>query len=93
MPSAWPNRSASWSILSARAKVDPDIIPDLVRANFQLTPKGIIESLNLRRPIYRKTAAYGHFGRNDPDFTWEATDKAAKLASDAGLREPAGARK
>jgi S-adenosylmethionine synthetase len=73
------------------AKVDPGIIPDLVRANFQLTPKGIIESLALRRPIYRKTAAYGHFGRNDRDFTWEATDKAAKLASDAGLREPAHA--
>ena len=64
------------------------IIPDLVRANFKLTPKGIIDSLKLRRPIYRKTAAYGHFGRNDPDFTWEATDKAAQLASDAGLREP-----
>ncbi|MGA9041555.1 MAG: methionine adenosyltransferase [Terriglobales bacterium] len=74
-------------------KVDKSIIPDLVRANFKLTPKGIIESLNLRRPIYCKTAAYGHFGRNDPDFTWEATDKAAKLASDAGLREPVGARK
>jgi S-adenosylmethionine synthetase len=74
-------------------KVDPAIIPDIVRANFKLTPKGIIESLNLRRPIYRKTAAYGHFGRNDADFTWEATDKAAKLASDAGLREPVGARK
>jgi S-adenosylmethionine synthetase len=72
------------------AKVDPTIIPDLVRAHFALTPKGIIESLNLRRPIYKKTAAYGHFGRNDKDFTWEATDKAAKLASDAGLREPVG---
>ena len=71
------------------AKVDPAIIPDLVRANFKLTPKGIIESLNLRRPIYRKTAAYGHFGRSDRDFTWEATDKAARLASEAGLREPA----
>jgi S-adenosylmethionine synthetase len=70
-------------------KVDPDTIPDVVRANFHLTPKGIIESLKLRRPIYCKTAAYGHFGRNDPDFTWEATDKAAKLANDAGLREPA----
>ncbi len=70
-------------------KVDADTLPDLVRANFQLTPKGIIDSLKLRRPFYRKTAAYGHFGRNDPDFTWEATDKAAKLASDAGLREPA----
>ena len=75
------------------AKVDPEIIPDLVRAHFKLTPRGIIESLNLRRPIYKKTAAYGHFGRNDPDFTWEATDKAAKLASDAGLREPVAARK
>jgi S-adenosylmethionine synthetase len=66
-----------------------------VRANFHLTPKGIIDSLKLRRPIYCKTAAYGHFGRNDPDFTWEATDKAARLGSDAGLREPAvqGARK
>jgi S-adenosylmethionine synthetase len=72
-------------------KVDPEIIPDLVRAHFKLTPKGIIDSLNLRRPIYCKTAAYGHFGRNDPDFTWEATDKAAQLASDAGLREPVGA--
>ncbi len=74
-------------------KVDPEIIPDLIRANFKLTPRGIIESLDLRRPIYKKTAAYGHFGRNDPDFTWEKTDKAAKLASDAGVRETAGARK
>jgi S-adenosylmethionine synthetase len=72
-------------------KVDPEIIPDLVRSHFKLTPKGIIESLKLRRPIYCKTAAYGHFGRSDPDFTWEATDKAAQLASDAGLREPVGA--
>ncbi len=67
------------------AKVDETRIADLVRANFKLTPKGIIESLNLRRPIYRKTAAYGHFGRNDPDFTWEATDKAAALREQAGL--------
>jgi len=77
-------------------KVNKEIIPDLVRANFQLTPRGIMESLNLRRPIYRKTAAYGHFGRNDPDFTWEKTDKAAKLAQDAGLKhhhEPVGAKK
>ena len=73
-------------------KVDPIIIPDLIRAHFKLTPRGIIDSLNLRRPIYRKTAAYGHFGRNDPDFTWEATDQAAKLASDAGLRTPATVR-
>jgi S-adenosylmethionine synthetase len=74
-------------------KVDNATIQQLVRSHFKLTPKGIIESLNLRRPIYCKTAAYGHFGRTDPDFTWEATDKAAKLASDAGLREPAHAGK
>jgi S-adenosylmethionine synthetase len=73
------------------ATVDPAIISDLIRANFSLTPKGIIESLKLGRPIYKKTASYGHFGRSDRDFTWEATDKAAKLASDAGLREPMGA--
>jgi S-adenosylmethionine synthetase len=70
------------------AKVDEAKIADLVRANFKLTPKGIIESLNLRRPIYRKTAAYGHFGRNDADFTWEATDKAATLREQAGLAVP-----
>jgi S-adenosylmethionine synthetase len=76
-------------------KIDSEKIADLVRANFKLTPKGIIESLKLRRPIYCKTAAYGHFGRNDADFTWEATDKAAQLAGEAGLREPAlaGAKK
>ncbi len=60
-------------------KVDEAKLVQLVRENFKLTPKGIIESLKLRRPIYRKTAAYGHFGRKDPDFTWEATDKAAQL--------------
>jgi S-adenosylmethionine synthetase len=74
-------------------KVNPEIIPDLIRAHFKLTPRGIIDSLNLRRPIYKKTAAYGHFGRNDPDFTWEATDKAAALASEAGVREPVAVRK
>ena len=71
------------------SKLDPAKLSDLVRANFKLKPREIIESLNLRRPIYRKTAAYGHFGRNDPDFTWEATDKAAGLASDAGVSEAA----
>jgi len=55
-------------------------ITDLVRAAFQLTPKAIIDTLKLRRPIYRKTAAFGHFGRSEPDFTWEAADKAAELA-------------
>jgi S-adenosylmethionine synthetase len=67
-------------------KIDAKLIPGLVRANFKLKPREIIDSLNLRRPIYRKTAAYGHFGRSDSDFTWEATDKAAKLAADAGLK-------
>jgi S-adenosylmethionine synthetase len=71
-------------------KVDELKLEALVRENFQLTPKGIIESLKLRRPIYKKTAAYGHFGRKDPDFTWEATDKAAKLREQA---QSAGASK
>jgi S-adenosylmethionine synthetase len=71
-------------------KVDEDKLEALVRANFSLTPKGIIESLNLRRPIYKATAAYGHFGRTGKDFTWEATDKAAALK--AGVRETAAAR-
>ena len=64
----------------------------LIRKNFALTPKGIIESLNLRRPIYQKTAAYGHFGRTEPEFTWELTDKAAKLAEQAGERQGIGTR-
>ncbi len=67
------------------ARVPEEKISELVRAHFQLTPRGIMEMLNLRRPIYKKTAAYGHFGRNDPDFTWEKTDKAAALRADAGL--------
>jgi S-adenosylmethionine synthetase len=68
-------------------KIAEDKIEKLVRENFRLTPKGIIETLNLRRPIYKKTAAYGHFGRKDPDFTWEATDKAATLREKAGLAQ------
>jgi len=66
-------------------KIAEEKIRDLVRENFPLTPRGIIEGLKLRRPIYRKTAAYGHFGRSDKDFTWEATDKAAVLRSAAGV--------
>jgi S-adenosylmethionine synthetase len=73
--------------------VDSATLQKIVRANFKLTPKGIIESLNLRRPIYRKTAAYGHFGRADKDFTWEATDKAQALKEAAGVKEAAGATK
>lgn len=60
-------------------------IVELVRDNFDLTPAGIIKGLRLRRPIYKKTAAYGHFGRNDKDFTWEKADKAEKLRKQAGL--------
>ncbi|HUK91245.1 MAG TPA: methionine adenosyltransferase [Blastocatellia bacterium] len=66
-------------------KVDEDKISELVRANFSMTPLGIIETLNLRRPIFKKTAAYGHFGRNEPEFTWERTDKAQALRAGAGL--------
>lgn len=60
-------------------------IQELVKEHFDLTPGGIIKELKLRRPIYRKTAAYGHFGRNDKDFTWERTDKAEILRKEAGL--------
>lgn len=67
-------------------KIDEPQLEALVRKNFSLTPKGIIEGLDLRRPIYKKTAAYGHFGRDGKDFTWEATDKAAALAEQAGLK-------
>ena len=66
--------------------VPDDKISDSVRANFKLTPRGIIETLNLRRPIYKKTAAFGHFGRTEPEFTWEKTDKAAALRADAGVK-------
>lgn len=66
-------------------KVDEALISELVRKNFPLTPLGIIKHLDLRRPIYRETARHGHFGRNHPDFTWEKTHLAAKLAKDAGL--------
>lgn len=60
-------------------------LAELVRANFDLRPRGIIKMLDLRRPIYSKTAAYGHFGREEPEFTWEKTDKAASLRAQAGL--------
>jgi S-adenosylmethionine synthetase len=64
-------------------KVDETKLVELVRKNFSLTPKGIIESLQLRRPIFKATAAYGHFGRSGESFTWEATDKAAALKEQA----------
>jgi S-adenosylmethionine synthetase len=66
-------------------RIDQDKMVDLVREHFQMTPRGIIESLQLRRPIFKKTAAYGHFGRNEAEFTWELTDKAEALRSAAGI--------
>ncbi len=66
-------------------KIPSEKIVKLIRNNFDLTPKGMIETLDLRRPIYKKTAAYGHFGRTDPDFIWEKTDKADLLRREAGL--------
>jgi S-adenosylmethionine synthetase len=66
-------------------RIDQTSLENLVRKHFKLTPRGIIESLDLLRPIYKKTAAYGHFGRPDPDFSWEKTDKAAILKKEAGL--------
>ena len=65
-------------------QIPEDRLSDIVRANFKLTPRGIIESLDLRRPIYKKTAAFGHFGRTEPEFTWERTDKANALRAEAG---------
>jgi S-adenosylmethionine synthetase len=66
-------------------KVPDEKLVELVRKHFPLKPKDILEQLDLRRPIFRKTATYGHFGREDPDFTWEKTDKAEVLKQDAGL--------
>jgi len=70
-------------------KIEDERFTDLVRNNFQLTPRGIIETLKLRRPIYRKTAAFGHFGRNEETFSWEATDKAEALKDQAGAAHAA----
>ncbi len=67
------------------SKVPNARIEEIIRKNFRLKPGQIIKDLNLRRPIYKKTAAYGHFGREDPDFTWEKKDKAAALKKEAGL--------
>jgi S-adenosylmethionine synthetase len=67
-------------------KVDVKLIEKLIGEYFDLRPAAIIRDLDLRRPIYKKTAAYGHFGRNDPDFTWERTDKAELLKAEAGLK-------
>jgi len=67
-------------------KIPDDKLAKLVERHFDLRPKGIIHSLDLLRPIYEKTAAYGHFGRDEPEFTWESTNKAAALRADAGVK-------
>jgi S-adenosylmethionine synthetase len=68
-------------------KIPIEKMENLVREFFPTKPADIIETLDLRRPIYKKTAAYGHFGREDPDFTWEKTDKAALIRKEAGLKK------
>ena len=74
-----------WVTTFGTGKVSDVTIAELVKKHFDLRPKGIVNMLNLLRPIYEKTAAYGHFGRDEPEFTWEATDKALALKADAGL--------
>ena len=74
-----------WVTTYGTGKVSDEKISELVKKHFDLRPKGIVQMLDLLRPIYQKTAAYGHFGREEPEFTWEATDKAAALRADAGL--------
>ncbi|WIM05275.1 MAG: methionine adenosyltransferase [Candidatus Nitricoxidivorans perseverans] len=74
-----------WVTTYGTGKVSDDTIAELVKKHFDLRPKGIVQMLDLLRPIYEKTAAYGHFGRDEPEFTWENTDRAALLRHDAGL--------
>jgi S-adenosylmethionine synthetase len=82
-------RPISFSVESfGTGRIDDAEIQKLIERHFDLRPASIIGALDLRRPIYRQTAAYGHFGRPDLDLPWERTDKAAPLAADAGLREP-----
>ena len=69
-------------------RMDNGVVLDLILENFDLTPAGMIEHLKLRRPIYRQTAVYGHFGREEPGFTWEETNKAEELRERAGLKGP-----
>jgi S-adenosylmethionine synthetase len=78
------SRCRSWSTPKALGRIRRSG-HEIVRAHFKLTPRGIMDELQLRRPIYKKTAAFGHFGRTEPEFTWERTDKAAALRADAGL--------
>ena len=67
------------------SQIDEDRIKELIRDHFDLRPKGMIHTLDLLRPIYKNTSSYGHFGREEEEFTWEKTDKAEALKKDAGL--------
>ena len=80
-----------WITTYGTGKVSDERLSELVSKHFDLRPKGIVQMLDLLRPIYQKSAAYGHFGREEPEFTWEKTDKAAALAADAGIKKPAHA--
>jgi S-adenosylmethionine synthetase len=75
-----------WVTTYGTGKVSDEKISELVRQHFDLRPRGIVNMLDLLRPVYQNTAAYGHFGREEPGFTWELTDKAAVLRADAGLK-------
>jgi len=75
-----------WVTTYGTGKVSDEKISELVRKHFDLRPRGIVNMLNLLRPVYLNTAAYGHFGREEPGFTWEATDKAALLRAEAGIK-------
>jgi S-adenosylmethionine synthetase len=75
-----------WVTTYGTGKISDEKISELVKKHFDLRPKGIVQMLDLLRPVYQKTAAYGHFGREEPGFTWELTDKAAALRAEAGLK-------
>ena len=75
------------------AIIPEEKITEVVRETFKLTPKAIIETLDLRRPVYKPTAAYGHFGRTGPGFTWEKTDRADALRKAAGATAEVAARR
>jgi S-adenosylmethionine synthetase len=74
-----------WVTTQGTGKISDERIAQLVSEHFDLRPKGIVRMLDLLRPIYRKSAAYGHFGRNEPEFSWEACDRAPALKAAAGL--------
>jgi S-adenosylmethionine synthetase len=85
VPASGGNRKRLTTGTEGTAVVPEQMLVKLIRDHFELTPKGIITTLNLRRPIYRESARHGHFGRDDAKFPWEKTDKAAALKKAAGV--------